>query len=48
MKIDITKPGAIAKALKDVPIRSPIDITYVAVKGLNARVRRIPEGTLVT
>ena len=47
MKIDITKPGAIAKALKDVPVRKPIDITDTAVKGLNARVRRMPEGHIV-
>lgn len=43
MKIDFTKKGAIEKALKDAPVQKPIDLSDTAIKGLTARVRKMPE-----
>jgi integrase len=44
MKLDLTKSSAITKALKDAPVQKPIDLSDTAIKGLTARVRKMPEG----
>lgn len=46
MKHDLTKPTAIAKALKVQPVRKPIELGDTAIKGLSLRCRKMPDGTI--
>ena len=47
MKADLSKHTLVAKAIKDVPILKPVEITDTAIKGLSARIRKKPDGALV-
>lgn len=47
MKLDLTKPAQITKALKAHPVKKPIELTDNTIKGLTLRCRRMPDGTTI-